>query len=234
MDLSTLAEQFERDGYVVVSGFLDAAACQKVNAALDEHFHIEAIAKAPDEEARHGCDVAFWNPISEGHPVFLELMNNCELDRLTRAVLGGDYVTGARHTLVMASLLGGVGQAWHQDSPPDSGRNFNLNRLIYTRDVTPEDGAIFVVPGSHKMGRISGGGDQETIEGELMLTPAAGTLVLLHGHCFHKVTPNQSCRPRISINFRALAAGVPEDICMTGVYRNATVDFRVEQGAKVV
>jgi hypothetical protein len=42
---------------------------------------------------------------------------------------------------------------------------------------------------SHKLGRILLGGHQDPIEGEVILTPTAGTLVLLSGHVFHRVTP---------------------------------------------
>ena len=74
------------------------------------------------------------------------------------------------------------GQAWHQDCPPDNPSRFNLNRLFYLQDTEIDDGAVVVVPGSHRAGRISPGLPQEPIPGEVVLTPRAGTLVLLHGH----------------------------------------------------
>ena len=58
-----------------------------------------------------------------------------------------------------------------------------------------------------------------------MLTPSAGTLVLLHGHVFHRVTPNLNMKPRVSVNFRAFPAGVDKDVTCIGIYRNNTVNF---------
>ena len=105
------------------------------------------------------------------------------------------------------------------------GQQFNLNRLFYLQDTEVDDGAVVVVPGSHRMGRISPGAPQAPIPGEVMLTPRAGTLVLLHGHIYHRVTPNVSLRPRVSVNLRAYPADVPREITRIGLYRNAAYDF---------
>lgn len=224
-NIQALQQQFQQDGYAVVPNFLSPEACQNINVALQEHFQTEQTTKASTTDTRFGCDILCWNPVQEGHELFTKLMGDQGLANYTEALLGPGYQHGAAHTLVMASLLGGVGQAWHQDCPATNPEHYNLNRLLYTTDITAEDGAVVVVPGSHLRGRIPCGSDQETMPGEVMLTPAAGTLVLVHGHCFHRVTPNTSGRPRISINFRAMPATSPADVCRVGVYRNVEVDF---------
>lgn len=225
MGQSNLREEFDSRGYVVVPDFLNLDECRIINAALDEHYRLDEMGKGPGLGGKYGCDVVFWNPLAEQHPVFTALLEKPRLHDLTSELLGENYQAGAAYTLVMASLLGGVGQAWHQDCPADNSTHFNLNRLIYTRDLSTEDGAVVVVPGSHRMGRIPKGGEQDPMDGEVTLTPTAGTLVLMNGHVFHRVTPNSSNRPRISINFRALPAGVPSGVCDIGVYRNAAVDW---------
>jgi hypothetical protein len=58
-----------------------------------------------------------------------------------------------------------------------------------------------------------------------VLTPRAGTLVLLHGHVYHRVTPNLTDKPRNSVNFRALPAGVPDWVTCVAVYRNGRTRF---------
>jgi hypothetical protein len=75
------------------------------------------------------------------------------------------------------------------------------------------------------MGRIPPGGHQEPIAGERALEPRAGTLVLLHGHVYHRVTPNLNQKPRTSINFRAYPAGTTTAVTCIGVYRNGDVNF---------
>ena len=141
----------------------------------------------------------------------------------TEAVLGCGYT--APGSLVMYYVVGGQGQAWHQDCLADDTTAFNLNRLIYTDDITVEHGAIVVVPGSHKLGRIPPGGHQDPMEGEVVLAPSAGTLIFLNGQVFHRVTPNLNPKPRVSTNFRAFPAGIPSSVTCIGVYRNGAVNF---------
>jgi ectoine hydroxylase-related dioxygenase (phytanoyl-CoA dioxygenase family) len=93
---------------------------------------------------------------------FVALNEMRELAEVTEALLDPEYSTNP-NGLVMYSVGGGRGQAWHQDCPPGGpeSKEFNLNRLIYTDDVALADGAIVFVPGSHRMrshpiGRTSG------------------------------------------------------------------------------
>lgn len=202
---------------------------EPLNRAMEDYF---APMAAAAESHAHGnldktkafeCDVIAWDPVREGHPAFAPLMEDSSLREATEAVIGDDFHTST--SLVMFSVGRGRGQAWHQDCPSDDSGLFNLNRLLYTQDVGEENGCIVVVPGSHKAGRIPPGGHQEPIDGEVRLSPKAGTLVLLHGHVYHRVTPNHTDQPRLSVNLRAYPHGVSEDVTCIGVYRNGTVDF---------
>ena len=159
------------------------------------------------------CDVITWDPLGEEVEPFQVLAADPRLATLTRELIGEFSAPGS---LAMWSVGGGKGQAWHQDCPPDDPSQFNLNRLFYLQDTEVDDGAVVVVPGSHRMGRISPGAPQAPIPGEVMLTPRAGTLVLLHGHLYHRVTPNVSLRPRASVNLRAYPAMCPvsESACL--------------------
>jgi len=231
--LEEIAERFERDGLVVFPEFLPASHLERLNAELDAHYAPllaragEILGEQSEQFKQFECDVIAWDPCGEGQEAFIALRDSSDLQSVTAACLGTGFE--APRSLVMAATGGGKGQAWHQDCPPGQSTRFNLNRLFYTRDVLLEDGAIVVVPGSHRMGRIPPGGNQEPIPGEVALVPTAGTLVLLHGHVFHRVTPNLSGRPRISTNFRAFARGVSEGVCDVGVYRNGAYDFALGQ-----
>lgn len=223
-----LREIFRQYGVLVFPDYLDEARLANLNDAIAGHYNpivkerfgVESISEAG---AAFECEVLSWDPRTEGSRPFQELADDDELARLTEAVLGEGFTAPA--SLVMWSVGGGKGQAWHQDCPPDDPKAFNVNRLFYMQDTREEDGAIVVVPGSHTRGRISRGGPQESLDGEVVLTPSAGTLVLLHGHVFHRVTPNVSRRPRVSVNLRAYPAGVSPSVNSIGVYRNGAYDF---------
>ena len=223
--MSSLREEFDERGYVVIEGFLTDHENDQLNESLDvKYAQWQAQARQVAEKSDHDeCDVLAWDPVLEGHPVFRELAASEKLRRATAEVLGDDFET--QTSLIMFSIPHGRGQAWHQDCPPEEVGLFNLNRLLYPSDTNLENGAIIVVPGSHKQGAIPPGGTQDPISGEVVLTPRAGTLVLLHGHVYHRVTPNLTDKPRNSVNFRALPAGVPDWVTCVAVYRNGRTRF---------
>ncbi len=229
LEASALQEAFHRSGVLVFPRFYTADELNPTRTEMDTYYAgILAKAKSMMVSRRSGqedfaCDVVPWHPIEEDNQAFLEFVRHRRLAQVTEIVLGPGYVDGA--SLVMFSVGGGQGQAWHQDCPPETLKDFNLNRLVYPADVLLEDGAIVVVPGSHKKGRIPAGGHQDFMDGEVVLTPDAGTLVFLSGHVFHRVTPNLTPRPRVSVNFRAFPAGTSPDVTCIGIYRNGTVNF---------
>jgi ectoine hydroxylase-related dioxygenase (phytanoyl-CoA dioxygenase family) len=127
--------------------------------------------------------------------------------------------------MVMFSRQGRKGQSWHQDCPPEDPNRFNLNRLAYTHDITEEIGGYtVVVPGTHKKGLLPAGEPEIDLEAQVILKPKKGTLVLLHGHTWHRVLPVHG-RYRVSTNFRASPKGVPADVTDVCVYRNMRYRF---------
>ncbi|MEP5338350.1 MAG: hypothetical protein ABJL44_10495 [Algibacter sp.] len=130
--------------------------------------------------------------------------------------------------MMMFSKAGSKGQAWHQDCPPENHNLYNLNRLVYTHDITEETGGeIVIMPEAHKAGVLPAGVPHEDIEGQLVFRPKKGTVIFLHGHCFHRVMPVKA--DRVSSNFRAIPLGVPADITDICVYRNMRYKFSTEE-----
>jgi hypothetical protein len=49
--------------------------------------------------------------------------------------------------MAMFSKQGSKGQAWHQDCAPEDAKKFNMNRLVYSSDITAHiGGQTLVVP----------------------------------------------------------------------------------------
>ena len=109
--------------------------------------------------------------------------------------------------------------------PPDDPAKYNLNRLVYTRDLSDDfGGQTVVMPGSHRMGQLPAGDPHEDLDGQIMLNPRKGTLALLHGHSWHRVLPITGAF-RFSTNYRACPAGTPANITDICVYRNMRYRF---------
>jgi hypothetical protein len=74
------------------------------------------------------------------------------------------------------------------------------------------------------MGELPAGEPHEDLEGQVVLSPQKGTLVLLHGHTWHRVLPITGAF-RFSTNYRVCPRGTPADITDICVYRNMRYCF---------
>lgn len=224
MDLRQASADFWRDGYVVIDDAFDAAVMDHLDARIVGHFGgTPDYQHEPEFLSGAKTEVVPWFPQREGVTDFDVIDADPRLAELTAALLGKGWQT--QYCMVMFSRQGSSGQAWHQDCPPDNPAVHNLNRLVYTRDIAPEvGGQVLLVPGSHRRGLLPAGDPQAAFEGEIPLLPRRGTLVLLHGHTWHRVLPVTGGF-RFSVNFRAAPAGTPDDITDTCVYRNMRYRF---------
>lgn len=218
-----LIEQFWHQGYLVLENFFEDELMQTMHLEILAHFgqapefqHSEEFLK------KSATEVIPWFPQREGNHVFDRVENNADLCQLTSAILGPWQ---SQYSMVMFSIKGSKGQAWHQDCPPEQSTQFNLNRLVYTMDINENTGGQVVIrPNTHMNGPLSAGPVNEDFEDQLILSPKRGTLVLLHGHCWHRITPIKGPY-RVSTNYRCAPEGVSDDITDICVYRNMRFQF---------
>lgn len=227
MDYEQLASQFWELGYLSIDGFFNSALMDRLDRHVVEHFGQDPEYAHPEDFlSRSKTEVIPWFPQQDAVSAFDEIAGLESLNALTRCILGADWK--ALYCMVMFSKQGSVGQAWHQDCSPDASSRFNLNRLVYTRDINKTAGGqVVVVPGSHGHGEIPRGDPWADIEGQIVLEPRKGTLLILHGHTWHRVLP-VSGDLRFSTNYRAIPSGTPEDITDTCVYRNMRYRFSTD------
>lgn len=227
MNLTALVKNFRRDGYLLLEDFFDAGLMQRLDARIVEHFGDDPAFLHSDEFLeRSRTDVIPWFPQDEGSSEFDLVDDQEDLRQLTGAILGAAWKR--LYCMVMFSKRGTTGQAWHQDCAPDNPGRYNLNRLVYTSDIDDRTGGqTVVVPGSHRRGLIPAGDPRGDLDGQRVLCPGRGTLVLLHGHIWHRVLPIRDGY-RCSTNYRAMPAGTPADITDVCVYRNMRYRFSTE------
>lgn len=224
LDFQALANQFWQYGYIVLDNFFSPTLMDQCQTTIMEHFglapeflHDENFIKASKTE------VIPWFPQREGSCIFDDVETVSAFQQLTQAILNANWQ--AQYCMVVFSKSGTSGQAWHQDCPPENPALFNLNRLVYTMDVTAETGGeVYIFPKSHRRGALTQGDVFEDFVEQVKLTPRKGTLVLLHGHCWHRIGKIKGDY-RVSTNFRAAPEGVPEDITDVCVYRNMRYQF---------
>lgn len=223
INISELAEQFWQQGFIYIPNFFTPELMDEYQQLILNHY-------GEDPEFFHNqeflnksyTEVIPWFPQREGQAEFDKVDNIPELQQLTSAILGAEWSN--QYSMVMLSKAGTRGQAWHQDCPSDNPDLFNMNRLIYTMDITEDTGGEVVVrPFTHKKGVMTVGDPDENFADQIEIAPKKGDLILLHGHTWHKIRPtNQN---RVSTNYRVAPKGVPEDITDICVYRNMRYQF---------
>lgn len=220
--------QFEQDGFLHLKGFFARELMDELDELIFDYFG-ERPEYAHDEKFIKGTatEIVPWFPQRDGVKAFDRIEKDPRLKQVTEEVLGLGWTS--QYCMAMFSKAGTSGQAWHQDCPPENKGQFNLNRLVYTSDIVEEiGGEIAIRPGTHKGGALSAGEPHEDLEGQLVLAPKKGDLILLHGHCWHRVLPVRA-KWRFSTNYRAAPAGTPDDVTDVCVYRNMRYRFSTQE-----
>lgn len=228
MDYAALAQTFWDQGYLVLENMFEAGLMDRYQGLILEHFGESPEFSHNDEFLnKSATEVIPWFPQQEGVREFDIVEQDPRLRSLSQAILGDGWYS--QYCMTMFSKRGTKGQAWHQDCAPEDPAQFNVNRLVYSEDITPEiGGQTIVVPGSHRRGLLTVGPVDEDFDDQVVLTPGKGTLVLLHGHTWHRVRPVHG-RYRVSTNYRCSPRGTPENITDICVYRNMRYRFETNE-----
>ena len=224
MDLEQYRETFWENGYLVIEDFFDPDLMDHLDQVIMDHYGANPDFWHNNEFlTKSKTEVVPWFPQDEGVADFDRIDAYPIFNQITEAVLGADWQR--LYCMVMFSKQGTTGQAWHQDCPPEDPAVYNLNRLVYTSDITEEiGGQTVVVPGTHKRGLLPAGNPDGDFARQVVLTPKKGTLLFLHGHTWHRVLPIKGAY-RVSTNYRAVPRGAPKDITDICVYRNMRYQF---------
>jgi phytanoyl-CoA hydroxylase len=172
---------------------------------------------------------------------FLEAYGNPALLSVGEALLGPDFVPMGV-ILVVKRPGFGAGVPWHRD-PSGYRLAPGINAGIYLDDATPENGMLYVVPGSHK---ITNTDFQQAIEengfhipGSIPVPAQAGDIVIHSEHVLHgsRVVRTQNKRRVLYYGIRSIA----EQLSRGGKYTPAwvryfirTVEHAIRERAKSV
>ncbi len=204
---------FRQNGYLVVEDILSAA---ELEALRQETAHIcrgqrgtvtglpaFSPTETDDEVIQKTLCVHFPHKISDvmydalGQPGIVQVLTH----------LVGPNVKCMQSMLFIKSS-GQPGQAWHQDEAFIPTRDQSLTAAwIALEDATPENGCLWVIPGSHRPGVLypSREHDDErydcaqesydfpyTDEDAVMVPVQAGSVVFFNGYLLHRSLPNRS------------------------------------------
>jgi ectoine hydroxylase-related dioxygenase (phytanoyl-CoA dioxygenase family) len=147
----SLQSDYERDGFVVVRNFLSAGEVAAVRAELDRYIR-EDLPGLPPGAATFEADGRtvrnLWR-IEQYNPALRALAERADLRRLIAELVHGEPVLAGVETFNKPARIGS-GVPYHQDNayfcqaPPDM-----LTVWIAIDPVTPENGPVYYVQGSH-------------------------------------------------------------------------------------
>jgi hypothetical protein len=187
--------QLDEAGFLVLEGFMQPALLRRLRERVEELFLAEGDRAGAEFKAEPGCG-RLANLAGKGQ-VFREI--------ITLPLPYVRLVIGPR--LKLSSLNarrvppGAGGQPLHADMAaiPDPLGAWVCNTVWMLDDFTRDNGALRVVPGSHRFGRLPRDvlGDPEADHpGQVMVTGRAGSVVVLNAHAWHAGTANRTGRPR--------------------------------------
>jgi len=197
-DRRLLAER----GYVKLDGFIAPERRRRLADRIAELFAAEGAAAGAEFRQEPGAR-RLANLVDKGD-VFVE----CVIDPGVREYVG--HVLGARFKLSSlnarsANPHGEDAQPLHVDAGalPDERGYWVCNTVWMLDDFTTENGALRVVPGSHRGGRRP----QDALADlhaphadEVLVTGRAGDLVVMNSHLWHGGTANRTDRARLAMH----------------------------------
>lgn len=197
-DTSFLDEQ----GYVVLRDFIAPERLNQLTDRTEELFDEEG--DSAGSEFRYEANSRrLANLVAKGK-VYEELVSDPEVLEYVAAVLGPSFKLSSLNAR-SANPNSWSRQPLHVDMgllPDDQGYSV-CNTVWMLDEFTTENGALRVVPGSHRWGKRP----QEVLQdpealhdGEILVTAPAGTVVVMNAHLWHGGTENRTAAPRRALH----------------------------------
>ena len=144
--------ELKEKGYTLIESFFDDAFCEKINNAIEKSY--ELCRKIQVENGVGGVtDGTVHHLLATGDPMFIELLDEITKERLysfLKSFFGGNFILnsygGVKNLKSKPSYVANI----HRDIRFFSGEfPLMLNLLIMLDDFTLENGATYLLPGSH-------------------------------------------------------------------------------------
>jgi hypothetical protein len=186
----------DRDGYEVLPGFVSRA---RVEALRDEveRLYAEEGERAGSEFRLEPNSRRLANLADKGK-LFLDLIAVPEILAEVGRVLGPKFKLSSLNAR-SANAHSDSAQPLHCDmgALADERGFWVCNTVWMLDDFTERNGALRVVPGSHRLGQLPPG---PVHPGEVLVTGTAGTVVVMNAHLWHGGSANGTAWPRRAIH----------------------------------
>lgn len=195
------AERLDEHGYAVLPGLMPAPLLAAVAQHVEHLFRQEGDSAGSEFKQEPGCG-RLANLVNKGQ-IFQQIIAHPDVLALLEHLLGNFKLSSLNVRRV--DPRGTVSQPLHADMAaiPDDNGNWVCNALWMLDDITPENGALRVVPGSHRSGKLPQqvlADPLATHPEQVLVTGQAGTVVVINAHLWHAGTANRSDRSRTALH----------------------------------
>ena len=199
-------------GYTILEDYMGQPMLDRMRVRVDELFAIEGD-RAGSEFRQEENARRLANLVDKGE-VFREAIGRAEILELVESVLGDGFKLGSLN-LRSANPKSSSEQPLHVDMGllPDAKGYATCNCVWMLDDFTQENGALRVIPGSHRWGKRP----QDALDNvytphsqEVLVTGRAGTVVVMNAHAWHGGTANRTNRERRALHSFFVRNDVPQ------------------------
>jgi ectoine hydroxylase-related dioxygenase (phytanoyl-CoA dioxygenase family) len=195
-------QQLDESGFVVLEDFIPETFLAELRSRIEELFAEEG-GQAGAEFKQEPGSRRLANLCDKGE-VFRRAVAIPELLDYVGHVLAGDYKLSSLNVRT-ALPHNGLSQPLHADmgAIADERGYWVCNTVWMLDDFTTENGAIRVVPGSHKWNRLPQAALADPLARhpeEVLVTGRAGTVVVMNAHAWHGGTENRTSRERVAMH----------------------------------
>ncbi len=198
-----------RDGFDYITSLVergDIDPLYKSGKGREVHIHVQAPEGSPESESVRYLRKVQWPAMI--HHAFEAIRNSSKFVDLVKPLIG-DSLKQFINQINFKMPGGEISFPWHQDIRPtpafrEQEKNY-VQTIIVVDEATVENGCLYVVPGSHKLGnlKVQRYADGQ-IEDHVDVTQAVpceaspGDVVMFTSYTVHGSRPNTTDQPRRS------------------------------------
>lgn len=213
--LDEATEQVRNLGYAVIESTHTTSELNAISKEFDLAHERYVNAHGEIELERRGELHTIRALLTHGGDSFLRLALNESLLSILRKLIQGKFILNQQNGIVNPPQEPYGQGAWHRDLPYQhfvSSTPLAINALYCIDDFTPENGATFVLPGSHKLGVFA----SETFvqKNAIQVCAKAGSFIVLDCMMFHAGGFNHTSKARRAVNHLYNIPYFKQQICI--------------------
>ena len=206
---STAKQQLDELGFVALTGLIPPDLLAELRDSVERLWAAEGEDAGAEFKLEPGAR-RLANLVNKGE-VFARLIVHPEVLDAMAYVLGPRFKLSSLNAR-SANPRSACRQPLHADAGAvaDAAGYWVANSVWMLDDFTSENGAIRIVPGSHRWRRLPDPDTYDPQPDEQLITARAGTVVVMNAHAWHGATDNRTDAPRRAVHAFYTCADKPQ------------------------